>query len=126
MGISDELFAVAEQLESKGTLLNDPQFMGPLDKLEAAANQISKSWSGSWFGYHSRVYYAGLQSPPPGAHFSQEWGLMDELIKYTTGNWEEYAFDEVVNVIFPIAENPDISTCRKTSAEVCEFFEEAH
>ena len=48
-----------------------------LERLEETANSVGRAWSGSWLGYHARVYYAGLRPPPPGAHFSPEWGLRD-------------------------------------------------
>lgn len=44
----------------------------PLRHLEAAATRAQKAWSGSWFGYHSRVYYKDFIPPPAGAVFSSE------------------------------------------------------
>jgi serine/threonine protein kinase len=125
MSVSEDLFRLAEQLESKEGLFKDPQFMEPLDKLEAAATQIGKSWCGSWLGYHSCVYYADLQPSPPGAHFSQEWGLTDSFLKHSTGEWREYAFDDVVKAVFLLGGDPDIGGCKKVSTDIRELFEES-
>jgi hypothetical protein len=47
-------------------------------------------------GYQASVYYNDLQTPPPGAHFSQEWGLMDRFgIQGTTGDWREFRTKEI-------------------------------
>ena len=94
--------------------------------MEEAANQVGKSWSGSWLGYHSRVYYERFAEPPTGARFSQEWGFIDIFgSKPTVGNWKEYRFDEVIDTIKEIAGNPDITPQEKESEEVAEYFEEA-
>jgi hypothetical protein len=37
--------------------------------VDEVAGEVAKSWSGSWLGYHSRVYRSGLRPAPPGAHF---------------------------------------------------------
>ncbi|MBD2510873.1 nucleotide-binding protein [Nostoc muscorum FACHB-395] len=67
--------------------------------LQEAVNQAAKSWSGSWLGYHSRVYYNQLQPVPPGARFSQEWGLSDGFSNETRGDWCEYDFDSIYNIL---------------------------
>jgi hypothetical protein len=73
----DELFTLAERLKNAADGIDASGIAQPLTALEEAANAVGRSFSGSWQGYHSRVYYADLSTPPPGAHFSQEWGLMD-------------------------------------------------
>ena len=55
--ISKELCDIASQLD-KYIDYETPE----LDKLENAANRVGESWSGSWAGYHSRVYYASALS----------------------------------------------------------------
>jgi predicted nucleotide-binding protein len=125
MSVIDDLFAVAAKLNEHSNRIKDKDFNGHLDELEKAAKEIGKAWSGSWVGYHSCVYYEGLIEPPPGAHFSQEWGLMDTLVRKNTGNWVEYRFGDVVDSINHIAGNPNISQQEKQSAEAQEYFEEA-
>src|SRR4051794_12700772 len=74
--IAGEMLSIAGKLESLKPKLNSPEIKIPLEKLEKAASNIGRSWSGSWMGYQSRIYYHNFQPPPPGARFSQEWGLL--------------------------------------------------
>ena len=67
--------------------------------LQEATSSAGKSWSGSWLGYHSRVYYNQLKPVPPGARFSQEWGLLDRYSNDTIGEWHEYDFDVVYDAL---------------------------
>lgn len=100
---SAELFKIAQTL--------DPYIKHEsreADVLIESATEIGKSWSGSWFGYHSRVYYENFEPPPPGAVFSQEWGLMESLSMGSRGAWHEYRFDDVVALIEKRAGNPSI------------------
>ena len=55
--ISDELFGIADRLEHVAARGKDPEIEGPVRAVEAAADEVGKAWSGSWFGYQSRVYY---------------------------------------------------------------------
>jgi hypothetical protein len=70
-----ELRAIYEELRSFAENLNNREISGPLDALEESATEVGKSWGHSWVGYQSRVYYRGLEPPPPGAIFSSTWGL---------------------------------------------------
>jgi len=96
-------------------------------KLEEASSQVGKSWSGSWLGYHSRVYYRDLQPPPPGAHFSQEWGLMRQVhfLQETRGDWVEYDFDNVRDAIFDMAGNPDLKPIEELAEKTEKIFEDS-
>jgi predicted nucleotide-binding protein len=48
--------------------------------------------------------------PPAGAHFSSEWGFRGlQTIRTTTGAWEEFNFDFVIEEIHRAAGNPDIT-----------------
>lgn len=114
-----DLFKYAQKLESH------IQFESKdIDALIAAAELVGKSWSGSWLGYHSRVYYVSFQVPPPGALFSQEWGLMDAFRMGSRGAWEECVFDDVVAHIENIAGNPSIENLSKLSKMSETVFEE--
>lgn len=111
--VSEELFEIANQLDSIQAELDSTEVTVPLMKLENAASKVGKSWSGSWLGYHSRIYYRDFQSPPAGAHFSQEWGPMHYFMSGTTSAWKEYEYDKVQETIYDIAGNPDLETVRK-------------
>ena len=67
----EDLFAVAKKLSDRCNRLEDADFSESLDKIKEAANQVGKSWSGSWLGYHSCVYYERFAEPPTGARCGQ-------------------------------------------------------
>ena len=80
--------------------------------MQDAANEAGKSWSGSWLGYHSRIYYEQLKPVPEGARFSREHGLSRDYFSDTKGEWREYNFDRVYNHLK--------STSKKVSLEQLE------
>ncbi|CAG36778.1 hypothetical protein [Desulfotalea psychrophila] len=94
MSISKELFKIANNLGAYSDY-KTPQIQNLID----SATAVGKSWSGSWLGYHSRVYYTAFETPPPGAVFSAEWGLENNFSGGSRGAWLEYSFDDVVSYI---------------------------
>ena len=122
--ISDELFEIAEHLDSTRTKFDLPEIKNPLESLEDAATKVGKSWSGSWLGHHSRIYYKDLQLPPPGAHFSQEWGLWRVAFHGTTGDWSEFNYDDVRNAICKIAGNPNLKPAEDLYEKVSSILED--
>jgi hypothetical protein len=61
----EELFKLARMLNDAANAGDADNIVEPLSALENAANQVKRSFSGSWLGYHSRVYYKGLIPAPP-------------------------------------------------------------
>lgn len=116
--IADRLTAIAEQEAG-------PEIAKPLEELKDAANEIGKAWSGSWLGYHANVYYANLEPPPPGVHFSQEWGLMDTYASShgTHGEWREFGTEFVESAVFELAGNPDLEPAREFSKKAARAFD---
>jgi hypothetical protein len=126
MTIADDLFNVAEQLESQSNIMKTKEFDDALQRLADSAELVGKSWSGSWLGYHSTVYYADLLEPPPGARFSKEWGMMDTFaIRDTVGDWREHRYDDVVSAIKQHAGNPDTKEQEDKASTAKEVFEES-
>jgi predicted nucleotide-binding protein len=72
-----------------------------------AADKFGRASSGSNFGYHSCIYYRDFQPPPPGAHFSSEWGFIG-MFQGTTGDWVEYNREEVTAAILTDAGSVDL------------------
>lgn len=101
-----------------------PQKMEAAEKLKSAAEYVSKSFCGSWMGYHSRIYYEGFQSPPPGEYFDAMWGFQSAYSNKTSGKWTEYEFDGVVEIVNSLAGDPDMSVAEIFSKEGEELFEE--
>ena len=119
-----ELLHIADRLDRLAEQGSDPAISRPLEALEKAATNSGKAWSGSWLGYHANVYYADLESPPPGAHFSQEWGWKQlRTIPTTTGHWREYDPDDVEKAIYQSAGDPDLEAARQLGEEASQAFE---
>ena len=120
-----ELFNLADELEAKAALGLAPEIRQPIAALRDAVRQVDRSFSGSWLGYHSRVYYADFLPPPPGAHFSQEWGLMDSMGMGTIGDWREYDFEHVRAHALSLAHNADLTHGREAAADADTLFKSA-
>jgi hypothetical protein len=106
----EELFGLAKQLEAAAATANTEDIEQPLKALQGAANQVALAFSGSWLGYHSRVYYEAFATPPPGKHFSQEWGFHHP--EGGRGGWREYSYDVVEAHIETLAKHPNLDPAR--------------
>lgn len=97
----------------------------PLKKVAQIADKVGMSHSGSWMGYHSRVYYKDFTNPPAGANFSVEWGLIGPTYsRGTVGDWNTYAFEDVEDFIFRNAGDVKLNELGEQSRELEEVFEE--
>ena len=121
----EELFGLSERLKAAAATGGGSEIRDLLFALEDAAHAVGKSFSGSWQGYHARVYYADLLPPPPGAHFSQEWGLMDVYMSSlgSRGDWREYDPDHIKDYIRTTAGDPDLADAHLASDKAAEVFE---
>jgi predicted nucleotide-binding protein len=122
--ISDELFEIADQLETLKNESDTPKISNSLHKLKTSAEQVQKSWCGSWLGHHSRIYYKDLKTPPLGARFSQIDGTRDSYLSDTFGDWREYNFDDIKEEIYRIAGNPNLGLSRKLSKKSIDVIED--
>lgn len=106
-----ELFEISKKLEQACKRGDSAATAQPIQALHDAASKLKSSFSGSWLGYHSRVYYKDLRPAPAGANFSQEWGLKDlsPTSLGSVGDWREYQFDAVIEHIMKQAGNPALS-----------------
>lgn len=122
MTTSVKIFQIADRLDALAKEVPTQK----LDALETAANEVGKAWSGSWLGYHSRVYYEELQPAPPGARFSKEWGFHElYAIEGTVGKWVEYNFDDLVGEIKKTVGIKSLGPLEKSSQKAREVFEES-
>ena len=113
-----ELLGIADDLERLVARSEDPGVREPIMYLDQAATRVGRAWSGSWIGYHANVYYRDFQSPPPGAHFSAEWGnRMPSGLHGTTGDWVEQDPERVSRTVHGQAGNPNISGSSEMSGE---------
>jgi len=121
----EELFVLAQKLKDAAASGDAPVVRKPLNALNNSAEKVQRSSSGSWLGYHSRVYYEDFVPPPPGAHFSQEWGLMSRMPSLgSRGAWREYDPEDVKSRIRDLAKNPNIKPAEEAAAKANAVFSE--
>lgn len=113
----DEIISLAEKLEKAEEQIRTPAANHDLGALEKAIRITEAAWSGSWLGYHARVYHQEMEPLPPGTKFHVEWGLItgEEVDKPSTGNWNKYRREDVVRFIRDRARNPNLEPLRTAS-----------
>jgi predicted nucleotide-binding protein len=116
----EELFEIAKRLNEASASGDAQEIAQPLGALKTSADKLKRSFSGSWLGYQSRVYYEGFAPPPPDDHFSQEWGLTH--MEGSSG-WREYDFEDVKSVIYKDANNPKIQPAREAANKANAIFD---
>lgn len=126
MSFWTQLSEVVATLDAALQEHNDEIVEELVQRLKSSATDVGKSWSGSWLGYQSRIYYDGFQVPPPGARFSQDWGLKKvAFVQETLGDWVEYRHDDVMQTIYARAGNPDIEPLRERAMTLWEVVDSA-
>lgn len=66
-----------------------------LNKLSKITTKIGESWSGSWIGFHSNLYYRRYKKPKWNESFDSEWGSINGI----PASWEEKSYDEISSFI---------------------------
>lgn len=123
----EELDDLAKEVSKASAAQTEPEIRGPLERLDDSAKQVGRSFSGSWLGYHSCVYYENLAVPPPGANFSQEWGLKDLSLTRlgSVGRWQQFDPDYVKQVVRANADDPDLGPARAAAQAASSVFDHA-
>jgi hypothetical protein len=116
MQLADDLRAPAVRLRAAARSGEGPAVTEPLARLESAAAEVGRAWSGSSLGFHARIYHADFEDPSPGTAFSSEWGL-NAVLEGTSGDWRLYRHDDVLGFIDDRAGNPDTGAAETLAAE---------
>ncbi|ODS32894.1 MAG: hypothetical protein SCARUB_02000 [Candidatus Scalindua rubra] len=66
-----------------------------LKKLSEIIIKIQESWSGSWIGFHSNLYYKGYKKPKWNESFDSEWGSIHGI----SATWEEKSYEDISSFI---------------------------
>lgn len=124
MSPHEELFTIAERLEGVRASLELVAAEEYLSALIEVAEEAARAFSGSWLGYHAYVYYQDLAQPPPGEHFSQEWGLKDMSFTGigTQGEWREFDPNDLRTYLRKKAGNPDLSAVNTAAGAAEQIF----
>src|SRR6266571_423633 len=65
------------------------------DRLRDATRTVGEASSGSWVGWHSRMYYGNYHEPPVAESWNAEWGG----IRGFSERWEERSLAEVQRAV---------------------------
>jgi hypothetical protein len=122
----EEFTAMAEKLEKAEEPIRFPTANLSLGALEKAIRIAESCWSGSWLGYHARVYHEEMEPLPPGTKFHVEWGLVtgEAVGNPSTGKWNKYRREDVVRFIWERARNPNLDSLRQASAKAARLHAE--
>ena len=113
----EELLNIAAELEQLAARGHSEEIWQPLERLDGAAEEVGKAWSGSLAGYHANTYYRDFNSPPMDMYFSREWGL-----PRSAGNWVTYIEDRVFLEIRKRAGMPNVTPAYAFNDEVSRIF----
>lgn len=126
MNVFEDIYQIASRLLSTADQMNNDDLFQPVKALEDSANQLKRSFSGSWLGYHANTYYADFIPSPAGAVWSQEWGDFESYTGLgSRGNWIQYTPEYVRDHIFQVAGNPNVSPAQEAAASAIKTFENA-
>jgi hypothetical protein len=92
--------------------------IGQAGRLRDAARKLGDSSSGSWVGWHSRMYYGEYQEPPVAESWNTEWGGLRGFSE----RWQERSLPEVQRAIeeSAVVRLADTGHCADRVREVCE------
>ena len=121
----EELLPIAEKLQKLYQSQEAVDIINKIDAIEKVVNYIARTFSGSWLGYHSCVYYENFEIPPPEAIFSPEWGLMDTYLSSygTIGDWVQFDSNCVKQHIKNISDVHDIKGIESSFLPMCKQFD---
>lgn len=91
-----ELREIAAKIEQAVQPLRTGEMSDLRMRAGLAVADVGHAWSGSWLGYHARVYLNGFEPAKGSDFFDAEWGARDMgMISSTRGDWAIYTYQEV-------------------------------
>lgn len=120
----DELATIERRCARGAALFSAAPISDSVQAITKAAAEVGISASGSWAGYHSRIYYGEFQRPARGDRFSTEWGFKRAMSNPTTGDWRERQYDEVTSEVMKRAGTPDLKELDRAVRDAKQLFDE--
>jgi len=71
------------------------------EKLYTVCGKLERTWSGSFAGWHGRMYFLDFQIPSVDERFSGEWGNINGIPE----GWEEKQTEDVRDKVNELMEN---------------------
>lgn len=93
--VLDKLLLAERESNQIATRGEKGQLKQQLDALENAALDVGKASSGSWIGYFSTIYRAGLEPKGPGVMWDEEWGQQGTYSNRNSKGWATYLYESI-------------------------------
>ena len=92
--------------------------------IQEAVKSVAMASSGSWIGYHSRVYYRGLVEPASGTSFNPDVGLVGGYRGRPNPDWEEFTQSDIQQAIFSRSEVENLETITHSASILTKEFQD--
>jgi hypothetical protein len=109
---AQELREIAQRLEIAEASFDDPRLRNSFDAIDSAATEAGTAWCRSWLGFESRIYYAGLATPPPGTYFRTGFSPLNSMMN-SSGSWVEHGLGVIEKEIYKRAGNQNLDGARR-------------
>ncbi|HEX4338219.1 MAG TPA: nucleotide-binding protein [Polyangiaceae bacterium] len=83
----DDLIWAARKCELAARTFKEGRFLELRESVQEQVKTAHRAWSGSFIGYHARVYIENFQPRLPNELFDAEWGLQQAMSSGTRGRW---------------------------------------
>lgn len=113
---------IAQECHSLAAEIESSPLHKVVQKVSKGVRIVGRASSQSWIGYQAHIYYRNFRTPPPGDHFSSEWGFEQAFGNPTSTNWSEVSFEDVEAAVNAISGNQDLSELETRSASVSKIF----
>ena len=118
----EELRDVALRFETVAAAGQEASIRKPIQARIDACNTVGHAFSGSWLGYHARVYQKDLRAVP-GAVFDSSWGLTHHELGDTRGEWAEFDGQQLKNHLRAASRDHDFSMVEAAVGNAAKEFE---
>jgi len=97
VSLKDTLKGLKTKIESFNDSITSStaKYKNDLKELNEIIDEIHESWSGSWIGSHSNLYFREYKKPNWSERFDSEWGLKNGIPE----SWEEKTYEDISSFI---------------------------
>lgn len=83
----DDLTRVARRCERAARKFREGRVAELRERIQEQIKAAHRAWSGSWVGYHARIYIDDFSPARPDERFDSEWGFTQAIGNTTHGRW---------------------------------------
>ena len=83
----DDMTRAAQRCDRAVRTLKEDPYDAIRERVQQQVKVAHRAWSGSWIGYHARVYIESFDAPHPDERFDAEWGFQQAMSNGPHGRW---------------------------------------